>query len=69
MQGIMALIRRISRNQVKCNHIRNQKLFVNYILQFWKLHKILNIREKKDVPGSKNISRITDSERCDGLNI
>ena len=34
------------RNQFKRNHLKSKKLFVNFVLFFWNLDKILNILRK-----------------------
>ena len=34
------------RNQFKRNHLKSKKLFVNFVLFFWNLDKILNILSK-----------------------
>ena len=46
MTSILAIIGGISGNQFKCNYLRNQKVFVEFPLSFWNLHKILNIVKK-----------------------
>ena len=34
------------RNQFKRNHLKSKKIFVNFVLFFWNLDKILNILRK-----------------------
>ena len=46
---------------MRCNYLRNTKLFLNFLLNFWNLKKILNL-QKKDDPHRFCISEITDSE-------
>ena len=46
MLSILAIIRGIYRKQVKCNYLKNQKFFVDILLHFWNVHKILSILEK-----------------------
>ena len=33
--------------QVKCNYLKNQKIFLHFFFHFWNLDQILNILEKK----------------------
>ena len=40
-------IARISNSQLKCNYLKNEKLFLNFSFYFWNLHQILNILIKK----------------------
>ena len=47
MASIRFVIVRIWRNQFKCNYLKSYRLFFNILLNFWNLHQILNIREKK----------------------
>ena len=46
MLSILAIMRGIYRKQVKCNYLKNQKFFVDILLHFWNVHKILSILEK-----------------------
>ena len=43
MPGILTIIPVIFSNQFKCICVQNQKLFVNILLHFQNLYKILNI--------------------------
>ena len=47
MTSILFLTENILRNQFRSNYLRNQKLFLNYFLDFRNLHEILNICNKK----------------------
>ena len=51
-------------NQFKCNYLKNQKDFGNILLNFWNVHKILNV----DEPHSLSIFEIIDSKRRGFLN-
>ena len=47
---IVFLILRICRSLFKCNFVKNEKLFLNFLLHLWKEKRILNIlKEKKTV--------------------
>ena len=46
MTSFLVLIRRISRNQFKCNHLRQQKFSVKFSLRFWNLHIVLDILKR-----------------------
>ena len=46
MSGILVIIQGISRNQFKYIYLKNQKIFLNILLHFDNLHKILNILNK-----------------------
>ena len=34
-------------SQLKCNYLKNEKLFLNFLFYFWNLHKFLNILKAK----------------------
>ena len=36
-----------SRNKFKRSYIKNKRLFLDFVLHFWKVHEIYNILEKK----------------------
>ena len=49
---------RVYCNQFKCNYLRNQNIFANFLLHISNIHKILNILKKKELHSwyiSKNI--------------
>ena len=46
MTSILLVISGIYRDQIKCNYLKNQKLFLEILLRFWSLRKIWNILEK-----------------------
>ena len=46
MSSILVVIGRITRNQFKCNYLRNQKL-LKFSLHFWNQHQIVSIFKKK----------------------
>ena len=37
----------ISRNKFKRTYIKKKRLFLDFLLHFWKMHEIWNILEKK----------------------
>ena len=47
MTSILFLTENIWRNQFGSNYLKNEKLFLNYFLDFRNLHEILNIFKKK----------------------
>ena len=47
MTSILFLTENIWRNQFRSNYLKNEKLFLNYFLDFRNLHEILNICNKK----------------------
>ena len=57
----------ISRNKFKRHYLRNKRLFVNFLLDFWKCN--LDHFEKKDEYPSLIISEIMDCERGGYLNV
>ena len=47
MTSILFLTENIWGNQFRSNYLKNEKLFLNYLLHFRNLHEILNICKKK----------------------
>ena len=47
MTSILFLTETIQRNQFGCTYLKNEKLFLNFLLRFRNLHSILNIYENK----------------------
>ena len=47
MTSILFRILRISRSQLKCNYLKNRKLFLNFLFHFRILYHLLNILKKK----------------------
>lgn len=43
MTSILAICGRISHNQFKCHYVRNQKLFIKFLLSFQNLHKKISL--------------------------
>ena len=43
MASILFNIARICNSQCKCNFLKNEKLFLNFLFHFWNLHQFLNI--------------------------
>ena len=38
---------KISRNKFKRHYLKNKRLFVDFLLDFWNVHEIYNILKKK----------------------
>ena len=68
MPGIIAIIRGIYRKGFKYIYFKNQELFVNMLMNFSNVHKILNIFIKKDVPISLSISEVIHCKKGGCLN-
>ena len=47
MTSILNILRRIYHNLFKCNHLKNQKFFLQTSLSFWNWHKFINVLKKK----------------------
>ena len=47
MSSILLKVVRIYKSQFKCNYLKKEKLFVNFLFDFWILHQILNILKEK----------------------
>ena len=64
------MIEGIYRNPLypKCIYLKNQKLFVNILMHFLNLHKILNIFLKKVEPNSLSILEVIHCEKRGWLN-
>ena len=63
----------ISHSQFKCNYIKNEKLFRNFLFHFWNMHQILTILIEKMIvianvfpklQTAKNIFRTLSKKRC-----
>ena len=46
MTSILFKVLRICNSQFKCNYLKNQKLFLNFLFYLWNLHQILNNLKK-----------------------
>ena len=46
MVSILFKVVRICNSQLKCNYLKNQKLFLNFLFYLWNLHEILSILKK-----------------------
>ena len=47
MASILFIVVRISDSEFKCNYVKNEKIVLNFLFDFWNLKQILNILEKK----------------------
>ena len=45
--SILFVIFGMCRYYIKCNYLKNLKVFLNFTVHFWHLHQILNILKKK----------------------
>ena len=45
--SILSKVVRICNSQFKCNYLKNKKLFLNFLFDFWNLHQILKILREK----------------------
>ena len=50
------------RYEFRCSYLRNEKLFLKFLLDFWNLQKSFKYFENKDDPHRFCISEITDSQ-------
>ena len=46
MGSILFKVVRICKSQFKCNYLKNQKLFLNFLFYFWNPHQTLKILKK-----------------------
>ena len=69
MTSIPAPICRIYRNKFKRHYLKNKRLFLDFLLHFWNVHKIYSISKKKDGCPRVIISEIIDAERRGYLNV
>ena len=49
MASLLLNIVRICNSQFKCNYLKNEKLFLNFLFRFWNLHQILNVLKKRTI--------------------
>ena len=47
MESTLFIIARICDFKFKSNYLKNYKLSLNFLFDFWNLHQILNILKKK----------------------
>ena len=53
MASILLNIGKICHSQFKCNYLKNERFFLNFLFHFWNLHQFLNIfKVKKMVIGN-----------------
>ena len=73
MASIPVKIVRICYSQLKCNYLKNLKLFLDFFLHFWNVHQIWNILKKRmivianvfpKVQTVKNLLRPLSKKRC-----
>ena len=69
MKSIPAPIWKIYRNNFKRHYPINKKLFLNFLLHWWNVHKIESILKKKDEYPCLIISEIIEAERRGYLNV
>ena len=68
MTCFFAKIERNSGKNLQRSYLQNQKHFLELLLHFWNLHKILSILSRRDDIDKFNISGVIDSEICSYLN-
>ena len=49
---------RICDSQFKCNNLKNQKLFLNFLFDFLNLYEILNILKEKMIVTTNELSKL-----------
>ena len=73
MASILVKIVRICYSELKCNYLKNLKLFLDFFLHFWNVHQIWNILKKRmivianvfpKVQTVKNLLRPLSKKRC-----
>ena len=69
MNSIPLAICRIYRNNFKRQHLKNKRFFLDFLLNSWNVHEVLEHFEKKDEFSSLIISEIIDAERRGYLNV
>ena len=69
MTSILLELRRICRNQFKCNYLRNKKFFSGFFATYLKSISYFQNYLKNDEPHSLCISKIIDYERCAYLSV
>ena len=47
MVSILFIIARIPDSEFKCNYVKNERLFLNFLFDFLNLYQILNIWKEK----------------------
>ena len=47
MASILSMVVEICNSQFKCNYLKNQNLFLNFLFHFWNIHQILDILKEK----------------------
>ena len=58
MTSILVRIVRICSSILKCNYLKNEKHFLDFLSHLWNLHQILNIFEKKMIVIADQFSRL-----------
>ena len=73
MTNILFKIARICNSQLRCNYLKNEKIFLNFWFHFWNLHQISNILKEKmfvianvfaKLQTAKNLVRTLSKKRC-----
>ena len=73
MAGILFKIVKTCNSKFKCNYLQNEKLFLDFLFDFWNLHQVLNIFKKGMIvianvfPKLKNMKRFVrplSKKRC-----
>ena len=62
MPRIVFKIARSCHCQFKCNYLKNEKLFLNFLFHFWNLHHLLNILNEKMIVVANVFSNLQSVE-------
>ena len=62
--GILVLIERYSRYQIKPNYLKNRKFSAAAFFVSWNENQICSVLKKKIEPHRSSMSEVIDSERC-----
>ena len=63
MTSILVAICRLSDNKFKRLYLKKERLFLDFLLNFWNVHEISNILKKKEEYYNLIITEIIASER------
>ena len=63
MNSIPVAICRLSDNKFKRLYLKKERLFLDFLLNFWNVHEISNILKKKEEYYNQIITEIIASER------
>ena len=67
MTNILFKIVRICHSQVKCNYVKNEKHFLNFLFHFCNLHQIRNILKEKMILVANVFSKLEIVKKLDRI--